>query len=599
MTYSSALSSIARTPISICVITLDYCGNTFGTAPCTATGVKCFNTWPTCKDRANFDRQEKDYKFSSSDAPLPIKVPTTSGVWGDSGFVWGSSDSTTMWGFGWQAVSRPYLLTFDILPTDISGDVTITAEATIMLADEPDNDVGIDPYLATRASIPITSFWKKLISRNSNYKNRYLKIYDGFSDMKESDFIQRFIGKISTIGIDGAEVTIESSDLLVTLDDYEMPQKLEIELVNDITIIDTTIVLASVDGLDYPSGYIRIADEVVYYADTIIDQNTLLGCVRGAYNTVAAEASSSDKVQKCKLYRGNPFDLLQQILVDDAGIPSEYIDSASFNYWRDFPARDIDFDSIITEPTSLKTLFWEIVNVLDLKVWVAEDLKITCTRAMQNAPGRTYTNLTDSQHIINDSTGLDTNDASAITRCSIYYHQTPVGKVDETAAFQRGVIAINGDNENENGFKTIIEQKFLCRWVSARYQQEEIVANWVTEQAARILFRYAAAMPIVTFDVELKDQDLKTGTYVKMTTDELLDIYGNPVNDFFTVTSRTMNGINRITYTALFNSRQRFAFYAPDGISDYATATDIEKEYGYYCNDNGYIGDNQITYNYY
>src|SRR5512146_991386 len=57
-----------RTPVSLVILTLDYCGRTFGVSPCLATGTACYNTWTTCKYKAAYLKQQKDYRFTSVDA---------------------------------------------------------------------------------------------------------------------------------------------------------------------------------------------------------------------------------------------------------------------------------------------------------------------------------------------------------------------------------------------------------------------------------------------------------------------------------------------------------------------------------------------------
>ena len=47
-----------REPVQIVEIVQPLCANTFGSAPCTATGTndeKCYNTRATCLDTANYD----------------------------------------------------------------------------------------------------------------------------------------------------------------------------------------------------------------------------------------------------------------------------------------------------------------------------------------------------------------------------------------------------------------------------------------------------------------------------------------------------------------------------------------------------------------
>ena len=576
MSYSTNIAAISRTPVSLVVITQDFCANAFGVAPCTATGNQCFNTYFTCKDRANYSQTTKDYRFSSADAGVQRQL---------AGQV------------------RPYLQNYKLLPTDISGDITVTQRAVIVMSDEPDSDIGIDPYAATRSPAPpYSSFWRKWIARNPNYKFRYVKIYDGFSGDAESEYKQRFVGRIDSIQIQGSQITIQATDVLLTLDNFTVPPNAQVALVSAITSGTTDIVLSALDDGNgnnlFPTstGYVRIGDEIVYYSGINVPQNKLTGCTRGSYGTTAAAASANAKVQPCKFYKGNPFDLLVSMLEDDAGIPAGYVDSTAFTYWKDFPATDIDFDALISEPTKLKDLFWEIVNLLDLKVWVGEDLKVTCTRGLQNLPGRTYAYLTDAANIVAESVSVDVNDSSAITRATIFYHQAPIAKADQSATYGRELTAINGDAESANGYGTIIEQKFMTRWVSTRYQVEETVAAWVASAAAHMIFKYQYAQPVLTFDMELKDQDVKTGDDVKIQTDELLDRFGNPKNDYFLITSRDPSALNRITYKAIWCISIRWAFQGGAMASSYTGASDADKQYLYQCDDNGNINDEKVQY---
>jgi hypothetical protein len=105
-----------RTPIWLVVLSMGYCSRTFGVAPCLATGEECFNTYPTCKYKSAFSQLGKNYKFTSADAPAPFD-----GV-------------------------RPYVTRVSLLPTEIKTTLTVSGRVTVEMADEPDGDVGIDPY---------------------------------------------------------------------------------------------------------------------------------------------------------------------------------------------------------------------------------------------------------------------------------------------------------------------------------------------------------------------------------------------------------------------------------------------------------------------
>ena len=64
MTYSTEAAKFGRIPVAFIECDMDYCGNVYGSSPCTASiGVtgddKCYNTYATCQDTANFDKTVK------------------------------------------------------------------------------------------------------------------------------------------------------------------------------------------------------------------------------------------------------------------------------------------------------------------------------------------------------------------------------------------------------------------------------------------------------------------------------------------------------------------------------------------------------------
>lgn len=105
----------------------DFCANTFGVAPCTATGVPCYNTFKTCKDQPNFIKTVKTYKFCSEGMLAPV-----------------------------GELVRPYIPRNGVAtaPTVIQpGEgLAIRSQTKIALKDEPDSDYQMDPYRDTRLS---------------------------------------------------------------------------------------------------------------------------------------------------------------------------------------------------------------------------------------------------------------------------------------------------------------------------------------------------------------------------------------------------------------------------------------------------------------
>lgn len=204
-------NSISKNLITLCILELDYCSLTFGVLPCEATGTKCYNTFKTCKDKLNYNKTTRQYRFINSDAPAAAAANLN---------------------------ARPYILDFSPLSTELKDDKTIPARGTITFADEEDFDKGIDPYWSDRSHANILSvpgtFWKKLIERNPYYKGRIITIKQGFSGQSENEFTTIFSGKIQKITRNKREVTLEYSDDIIDLSEIEYPYKTAIKLTADL-----------------------------------------------------------------------------------------------------------------------------------------------------------------------------------------------------------------------------------------------------------------------------------------------------------------------------------------------------------------------------
>ncbi|MBT9175485.1 MAG: hypothetical protein DDT22_01164 [candidate division WS2 bacterium] len=569
MSYSSQLAEISRTPISLATIVLDFCSRTFGVAPCNIPGRPCYNTFPTCRVRHAFARTTRNYDFVSADAHLIS---------------------------GHLPLGRPYIKSIKYLPCEIKDNLTINARVILEMYDEPDTDIGIDPYVLQRASVQGT-FWKKLLARNMNYKGREIRIHEGFIGIARGEFRQKWVGVIDNITVDKGIAKIETKDLLKRLSDIEVPPKLDIKLVAGITAAATEMTLTTVSGLARPAGYVRLKDEIILYTHVDPSTNRLMGLVRGFFNTIATAHAINDKVQVVKYYSPvNPFDLLMHMLNVDAGIPWTQIDTTAFVYWRDWPGGEINFSAIISEPTRLDKLYFEIVDLLDCKSWVAENLKITIRRNMPNEPGRPYFFLTDEANIIHDSTSVDLNEKSRLTRIVMYWDKTTLGKIDDVGQYNRIDVAIDADAESVNEYNDIIEKKIFCRWLRTGLMQEELMAQFIRNTITRQLFRQRNAQPLIDLSVELKDSGIITGSYCRVSTDEILNIDGTPlVNEVFQVVRRDFKG-HTIDLKLLKLPSERWGFIAPNDLPVFDSASDAQREFGFITDAHGMIGERSGYY---
>jgi hypothetical protein len=303
--------TVPRTSMAVIILDLDYCIRTFGTSPCLATGMPCYNTWGTCKYLSAYSSTLKEYKFSNVDAAVAYDG------------------------------CRPYIENVKILPTEIKTNFTISGRLSVDFVDELDEDVGTDPYWSQRSSHP-GAYFRKLLARNKNYKGRRVRYYEGYSGMAEGEYVLRWIGKAENFKITGGRVQLEAVDLLKDLSKIEVPPRLAIKLAVDLAQGTTAAVtLTSVTGLDTSNGYVRVNDEIIGYATANSETRQLLTLIRVAFGTTAVDHGVNDKVQKCRYFPPtNPYDLLLEMLRDDAAVPEEYINATQFEFYKSWPGGD-------------------------------------------------------------------------------------------------------------------------------------------------------------------------------------------------------------------------------------------------------------------
>lgn len=581
MTYDALKNTLSRYPVEMAIITLDYCNNVIGVSPCAAIdwcgkpglycglstafcgGIQgqCYNTYATCKDKTNYSKGSKDYVFTSNNAPLPFRTG-----------------------------ERPYITTVKHLPTEIKTSLTIAGRVNVEMYDEPDTDIGIDPYVSMRASVQ-GSFWRKLIARNPNYAGRRIRLYHGFYGLDAADFEQKFEGNIDSITIkEGGRVIVECVDLLKKLAKIEIPPKLNIKLAAAMTAAQTTISVSDGTDLDAADGHIRIGDEVISY--TTKTGNQLTGCVRGCFGTSAATHNQDDKVQKCRYYKPqSPYDILVDMLKIDADIDPSYVDDAAYTALKAFDVSMVNFSALISEPTKLDTLYFEIIDLIDCKSWMGEDLKITIAKNLPNYPGRAYQVFTDDENIIADSDSVDLNAASRKSRVSIYWDKTPTGKLDEAGSYARLDVAVDTDGESANMYNESLEKKVMCRWLRSDYMDEDLVIRYVANLSKRILRLLKNPQPIYTFAVELKDAEVKTGAFVRITTDKILGIDGNLLSrHVYQIIKREPKG-NKILLKAMQYPKRKLFFVGANTLPDFTSATEAEREAGFITDANGQMSD--------
>ena len=95
-----------------------------------------------------------------------------------------------------------------------------------------------------------------------------------------------------------------------------------------------------------------------------------------------------------------------------------------------------------------------------------------------------------------------------------------------------------------------------------------------------------------------KDANVITGSYVRLSTDELSEADGNPVSArMYQVVKRDRNvAKGQITLTMIQVSQRRLAVVAPAGHPAYPSASEADRAYGYLSDQYGRMSDGSEGY---
>ena len=177
--------------------------------------------------------------------------------------------------------------------------------------------------------------------------------------LAESEFEQRFIGSIDNITLGKSGVN-EVVDLLKSLATIEVPPKLDIKLTSEATASQTTLVVSDVTGLDSPSGYVRIADEIIYYTG-VNTRPRNSPAVPGVFSPPPPQSTA--RKTKCRRFATTSRRILRHLERDaphGRGHGRLYVDSPPSITGATGP-EESRTSAIVSEPEARK-LYFEIMN---------------------------------------------------------------------------------------------------------------------------------------------------------------------------------------------------------------------------------------------
>lgn len=525
---------MGRMPFNYVEIDLDFCANTFGIAPCTATGTgdaKCYNTFASCQDTANFTNTVKTYRFCS---PNGGRVPV-----------------------GLDAIPCLKSITLNPAQIDAGKGLGMRATCEIRLQDFPHDDIRIDPYVNDRTYIPINqgTYFGKLKARNPFYNGRAIRIYSGYLNDDGSFSYAKFERRSFVIegwdGIDPTGITkIVGKDVLkLASDDRAVCPKPSVGKLNlDMTAIATSFTATpSGVGADYPSsGLVRIGGEVM----TFTRSGDVFTVVRGQRNTLATTHKALDTVQLCKEYAGQTAqNIAYDLLVNFANVDAAYITKSDWDT-EQLAYLPRLYNTLLTTPTGVSKLLTELTEQIGFFLFwdeVAEKIRFQTIRP--NSPSETVTALNNNEHLLADSLRLRDIVADRVNEVWVYYGVLdPTKNLSEDSNYAVIYVASNLADQSDNQNRDIRIKKVLSRWITDRAAAIEL--------GSRYLGRFALAPIEADFMLDAKDSNLKLCDFVTVESPQKQGFDGSPLAVLLQIVKR----IEKQTGTSWAFTARQFAF---------------------------------------
>ena len=597
------MSDFNREPITIIEIDQDTCGLNYGESPCVAsipestTGQKCFNTYSTCQDRDNYDRQVLTLRFVAPHASsmifginlLPLVMTSKDGKPS-------VKTSPTMINIGGANAN--------IKPLGRRESVTIK------MRDMPYNDAIVDPYRNERKYNPEErgTFWSKWIARNPYHQGRNLRVLEGLAGQPLNQFKTRhyIIDTIEQPGSAGT-VTIKAFDILRKTDGEKAkyPYNIDCKLVSDINATQTTIAATGTASdfsisdpiISYRS--VRFNDEVIEFASVSDIGGGLIqfnGCIRGASGSEASDHSADDDGFRCVDMAGKSWRVASWLLKNPSNIPDSYIDDTE---WDEECSDWIGLFNVsrrLTESIDVNKMLSELCQQSIFYIWQDIYQRKIRIKPMQ-FPGDDVVKINDTENIIEGSYSESIDGKAAKTQVWVFFSQRDVtGAIDDDVNYKKWQINrdSNAESENQRGEPRIM--KIYSPWIHSSTQAIAL--------GSRILGRYSSAQRISSFEVDFKDDELEIGTVTDITHRNQVDIFGAPTEKRFEVISReTVTQGQKLKIKAQIydyggDVGLRYARICPnDYPANYDDATQAQRENGFWiCENNGKMPNGDEPY---
>lgn len=633
---TAALGAQERQPCTVLELTVDRCANTYGVAPCTATGAvgsECYNTYETCQAKSTYVKTTQTMRFVSRSVMSPPGQDL-----------------------------RPYLLGSISAPSmlDFEAGLAPRNNVAVNLADEPDNDSSQDPYYATRATPAGGTYWARWLARNRNYFGRMAKLRKGFvaSPWDWTLFLDELYIIDSIAMQSNGQVKITLKDPLKLTDNNTIPLPTSGAILADLKNIENTgvaqaggsntITLAStasaVDGyyvgmevyiyantgagqrgvvssyvgatrvatisttwavnpdttsayqvsalsLNVGAGlgaqytdpatsgkneYVRIDGELIRYTSKSGDVLSWPDSTyRAQFGSIRADHSANASVQLCRAYINQSVQAVLTALLTESGIASGYIGTSLADECATWYGTAFNITACISAPEQASTMIAEILQQIGAVMWWSpQTQKVEFKAVMPNTAA--FPTWDDQGSIIQNSLSLQLLDNLRITESAISYAlRDATANLSEPRSFQRTDVIVNTNAESINEYGDVRPEVITSRWFGT--------ANYIAMQSAasRRVNRLYNPPKQFALKIDPKDYTLPIGATVAIKSWKNVDYTGQPKAELCIINQINDAGTHVEVQARSTNFAKKYAFIAPPGQPDYTLATDAQKQYAY------------------
>lgn len=569
----------------------------------TGTGTsQCFNTFPTCQDRVNYDKITKVYRFANQ------RVDTLQVV-GD-------------------APTFPTVLGVSLAPTELTPrqGLGVRASCTVEFTDHTYSDEGVDPYRLTRIGGANwenkSTFWRRLLARNANYENRVMRVITGFMDESGIPDLSAFVTRSYTIQSvtwpdSSGRVTVTGKDPLRLADGDRAvwPTRSRARTTIATDALGTALQCYDPDArlsTDFAAGqvYVRVGREVMrmtaaahFDGETAItvERATLPAFYPGPQFNVAAAIEVGADVSSCYLFDSQSVpQVLNTLLGLGCGIDSSFLPVATWEAEMVAGARSgLRLSTLLCEPTQVKTLIEELTQ-LNLNVWWDDRASLVKMRPVLVNPPQSAL-WTDRANILQDSLDVALNSRTRVSQSWVYFAlQWPLADLDKLESYASIEVFADLEAEAVDFYGVTAIQETRTRWLPISQGADAV------QMASNLVLRYRYGKCGVTVMVDPKDRAPWTGDTVGLQSLQVTGPNGEPLTvvlgilraeEQWTDAGLMIQYSGEGQITGLLAAQVREAAITLDTQVDYGAATVAEREANcFICADSRQFADGKPAY---